>query len=421
MSVSFADVVFDWITFDNSDPAEKLVLDLIDTKWMQRLRDINQTANTRLVYMHSEHTRFGHSVGVAYLAFLVMKKLEAFRPEEVEKYRAAVACAALMHDIGHLAPGSHTAFKSWFPDKKDNHEALGKMIIENDPEIQGLLNSHSTELTEQISAILSESKDIPAWTWEIISGGGWNVDRGHWCIADSVLAGVSYGKYNIPAIIDSLRIADDTRLALRENRLDAMMHFVVSRQAMYSQLYHHRVLLSADALTASVIKRVRDLGSKLSFADEAMQKMLKTSNPDQLELETVYATNESWFKYHLSHWINDGDTILSDLASRLAYRKLFKTVRVSEDDEPDKLWKDSQEAVRQAGFDPEYYLGKAITSDIYQGDSKHSVNVLMENGQIKELSEADPVFKSLVKASQDSIRVWYVMPAEAKSLLGRTR
>ena len=421
MSVSFADVVFDWITFKENDPAERLVLDLIDTKWMQRLRDINQTANTRLVYMHSEHTRFGHSIGVSYLATLAMNALTQQKAKEVKKFKPAVACAALMHDIGHLAPGSHTAFKSWFPNKPDSHEAVSRKIIEEDPEIQKILNSHSSELSDQVIAILSESSDIPAWTWEIISGGGWNVDRGHWCIADSVLAGVSYGKYNIPAIIDSLRITDGGRLALRENRLDAMMHFVVSRQAMYSQLYHHRVLLSADAITAALVKRARAVSDKLPYADTAMKEMLKAEDVEDLNLETIFSTNESWFKYHMSKWINAEDKILSDLSSRLTYRKLFKTVRVTQEDEPNKLWQDASAAIKKAGFDPEYYLAKTVTTDIYSGDSKHSVNVLMEDGQIKELSEADPVFKSLIDVSKDSERVWYAMPAEAKKILGRTR
>ena len=53
--ITFADVVHQSVSFSKNDPAEALLLNLIDTPWFQRLRDISQTANTRLVYMFSEH------------------------------------------------------------------------------------------------------------------------------------------------------------------------------------------------------------------------------------------------------------------------------------------------------------------------------------------------------------------------------
>jgi hypothetical protein len=246
--ITFADVVHQSISFSQEDRAERLVLDLIDTPWFQRLRDISQTANTRLVYMFSEHSRFGHCIGVSYLAKLVLDRLASAHRKQVEAYRPAVLVAALLHDVGHLAPGSHTAFKTWFPGQPDSHEALAEMVISGDSAISRLCDSYAPDLRDQVIAILAESDQVPAWTWQLISGGGWNVDRGNWSAVDSVLAGVSYGKYNIPALADSIVITKDGQLALMENRLDAMMHFAVSRHAMYRQVYQHRVLLASDTI-----------------------------------------------------------------------------------------------------------------------------------------------------------------------------
>jgi HD superfamily phosphohydrolase len=125
-SVAFADVVQQSISFSRDIESQALLLELIDTAWFQRLRDVSQTANTRLVYMFSEHTRFGHSLGVAAMAEMVLTKLSRTHSKEVEAYRPAVAAAALLHDVGHLAPGSHTAFKTWFPHAQDIHETLGQ-------------------------------------------------------------------------------------------------------------------------------------------------------------------------------------------------------------------------------------------------------------------------------------------------------
>jgi len=126
--ITFADVVHQSVSFSKSDPAEDLILRIIDTPWFQRLRDISQTANTRLVYMFSEHSRFGHCLGVAYLAKLALSKLAKKFPEDVERYRPAILVAALVHDIGHLAPGSHTAFKTWFPDHMDVADHLRRRM-----------------------------------------------------------------------------------------------------------------------------------------------------------------------------------------------------------------------------------------------------------------------------------------------------
>jgi HD superfamily phosphohydrolase len=276
--ITFADVVHQSVSFSKNDPAERLILELLDTRWFQRLRDISQTANTRLVYMFSEHSRFGHCLGVAYLAKLALSKLSKRSPKDVETYRSAILVAALLHDIGHLAPGSHTAFKTWFPDQPDCHEELAETVITQDPEISSLLTSFAPTLSQTVLSILDESEAVPAWTWQIISGGGWNVDRGNWSTVDSVLAGVSYGKYNIPALVDSILITHDKRLALMENRLDAMLHFMVSRHAMYRQIYQHRVLLAADMLNKAVVQRARDLGNDLEFADDIMWAALNAKN-----------------------------------------------------------------------------------------------------------------------------------------------
>ncbi len=418
--ITFADVVHQSVSFSPDKVGDDIILALLDTPWVQRLREISQTANTRLVYMFSEHSRFGHSLGVAYLASMLMEKLAVEYPSKVAPYRRAVLAAALLHDVGHLAPGSHTAFKTWFPDQRDSHEELSIRIIQQDPQMQKVL-SVQPDLLALTSKILHESDEIPAWTWEIISGGGWNVDRGNWCSVDSVLAGVSYGKYNIPALIESMQITDKGHLAVSENRLDAMMHFAISRHAMYRQIYHHRVILAADMLNKAIVQRARDLNSKLDFADDAMRSVLSATSPTELTLDTIFTMRESWWRYHLIRWSRSTDQILSDLSSRLLNRRLFKTVRIHGNDEEESLLEQSTNAVVDSGFDPKYYLHSVSTSDIQAGDHAQSMAVALEDGRIVGLQEAEPLFGYLVRESKNAMRRWLVIPEEAKRKLGRVR
>ena len=420
-SVSFADVVHQSISFDESDPAGSLVLELIDTEWMQRLRDISQTANTRLVFMFSEHSRFGHSLGVAYLALTLINKLSQYFPEEIAPWRLAVTAAAILHDVGHIAPGSHTAYRTWFPGQADAHERLVERVLREDPEITGILSRAGKDLPDMVAAIISHDPVVPPWTWELLSGGGWNADRGNWCVIDSILAGVSYGTYNIPALTESIVLTEDRHLALRENRLDAMMHFAVSRHAMYRQVYQHRVLLAADTLNRAVVQRARDLEGHPGFADDAMREVLAASSIRDLSLETLFLMRESWWRYHLFRWCGDSDRILSDLSKRLVFRRLFKTVRVQGRDDPEKLRRRSAELLEEAGFDSKYYLHEVRTFDMNEGDLQNSMQVMMDSGATLNLVDADPLFESLVHESRSSQKLWLAMPEEIKQQLGRAR
>jgi HD superfamily phosphohydrolase len=415
---AFADIAHQSISFREDFAHEHLVLQLIDTAWVQRLRDISQTANTRLVYMFSEHSRFGHSLGVAYLACVLMDTLRSQHPAQVEKYQMAVAAAALLHDIGHLAPGSHTAFKTWFPKANDCHEELSLSIINQDEKLRELLPS---ELRRNISQILSEDGTLPPWTWQIISGGGWNVDRGNWCIIDSLLAGVNYGQYNVPALLDSIVLTAENHLALRENRLDAMMHFAVSRHAMYRQVYQHRVILSTDTLNRSIVARARDLGPNLKFADETMRRVLRAETAQALSLDDLYMMRESWWRYHLAQWSRSDDSILADLCDRLLNRRLLKTVRINEHDDMQRLIEAARLAVSKSGFNPDYYLHTVSTSDMHESDHRRSMLVQMDDGRVLTLGEAEPLFISMVKESSHYAKNWLVLPEEAKELLGRER
>lgn len=424
-TINFADVAHPYISFSQEIDYQKLVLELLDTRWVQRLRQIAQTGNTSLVYMFSEHSRFGHSLGVAYLASTLISSLLSSSSQEqrkqVEEYACAVCAAALLHDIGHIAPGSHTAYKTWFAAAADTHEEIALNIIKSDQQIQKILNSYSPDLSQKVCAILCEADSVPAWTWQTISGAGWNVDRGNWCLVDSAMAGVSYGKYNVQALIDSIIITQDGNLAVTENRLDAVSHFAVARHSMYRQVYQHRVLLAADMLNKVVADRARDLGDKLEFADAVMQKVLKANSSLELDLNAIYQMTESWWRYHLMQWVNSHDKTLSDLAQRLVERRLFKTVRLQKAQDPKDLVQQTTTILKQLGFDPKYYLSQVTSSNMHAGDSQNPMLVQMDDGRLSALNEVDPLVYAMLSENENSKRSWLVMPKEAKQLLGKNR
>uniref|UniRef100_A0A8C2ARA7 HD domain-containing protein n=1 Tax=Cyprinus carpio TaxID=7962 RepID=A0A8C2ARA7_CYPCA len=86
----------------------KLLAYTCDTPQFQRLRHIKQLGTKYLVYPGATHTRFEHSLGVAYLAECLLKTLHENQPElNITKQDfLCVQIAALCHDMGH-GPFSH--------------------------------------------------------------------------------------------------------------------------------------------------------------------------------------------------------------------------------------------------------------------------------------------------------------------------
>lgn len=451
-TVSFADVAHQMLIFHSNQPAERLILELIDTRWLQRLRDIRQTGNTHLVYMFAEHSRFGHSLGVAYLALLLMRSLAQHSPGMVEPYQHAVAAAAILHDIGHIAPGSHLAERVWAPSAGEdrdsaplNHEKVSARVILEDPEIRSILEKYDPQLPELVVRVLYGDRALPAWTHSIISGDGWNADRGNWAIVDSAMCSVSYGRYNVSALIDAFRLSPAGELVLLENRLDALTHFFVARDSMYRQVYQHRVLQAVDALNSKIVLRLRDLAAeagtdksriraaleaKSIFADKTLIEILAVSDISaELPIESIFKITESWWRYHLNLWCESHDPILADLSQRLRDRRLFKTIRLRSNGGSEKggtsrleqqIVNEAQAFASAEGADPRYYVTVVSDSDRHRKEIESPPMVLLDSGEIVPVTEVEPIIAELLRPAPQT-KKWLVVPKTVKEKLHRIR
>src|SRR5436189_2138422 len=124
----FRDPIHGSISFDKE--REKLIIDLLNTREFQRLRRIRQLGALFLTFHGAEHTRFTHSVGVAFMAKRIFDALLAAgqipqKGRALERTRLVAIAAALLHDVGH-GPFSHL-YEKVFNDRK--HEEGSRRII----------------------------------------------------------------------------------------------------------------------------------------------------------------------------------------------------------------------------------------------------------------------------------------------------
>src|SRR6059036_1763400 len=277
------DPVHGSISFDKE--RERLVIDLINTREFQRLRRIRQLGALYLTFHGAEHTRFTHSVGVAFMAKRIFDSLLAGgqipqRPRAAERARLVAIAAALLHDVGH-GPFSHL-YEKVFNDRR--HEEWTRLIIRHARgEIGRLLRRAG--LVDEILAVYDHTYR-PPFVSDIVSS-QLDADRLDYLLRDSFMTGVAYGRYDLDWILTNLRLArhgreaagpargraaggrpaapagrgrdGDLRLAINGMKgYHAAEQFVIGRYLMYQQVYYHKTSRSAEQMIRTALQRLVD-------------------------------------------------------------------------------------------------------------------------------------------------------------------
>jgi HD superfamily phosphohydrolase len=403
MDKVFRDPVHNLIGFDKERDA--LILELIDTPQVQRLRHIRQLGVTSLVYPGATHTRFSHALGTAFLMKRVLEHFHELNPPPalqriLDDHRELLLAAALLHDLGHL-PFSHLLEEfTHIP-----HEDWTVRIV-SDPTsaVHAVLVRANPNYPQQIVQLFQRTFQ-PAFAVKLLSS-QLDVDRMEYLLRDSLCTGVTYGYFDVNWLIHSLRLVeqrDDWELALDLRKgLHAAEGYVLARYYMYQQVYHHKTARAADVMVRKILQRASELlhaGYDLAVTP-ALKRLL--TDPTALTLEDHLRLDDTVIMTALQRWCESRDSILSDLTRRFWERRLFKTLEMPL--EEFTAWSAQlRELVARAGFDPEYYLVLDRVSDDPYTDrylwSSREVgeNIFLVNDadELIELSQASDVIAAL--------------------------
>lgn len=408
MERTYHDPLHGAIALNSGDPAEALLIHLIDTPAFQRLRRIRQLGPASLTFHGAEGSRFTHSIGVMAVARRAFDRIAKNYPQLLP-HRALVLCAALLHDIGHAA-FSHTAEEIF----GSNHERWTLRILQESAPIRELLDRFSPDLVPQLEAVYLKKYPLP-FVWQLVSS-QLDCDRLDYLMRDSYFTGTSYGRIDLDRIVMAMRYDPVTQqLVVARKGMAAIEHYLIVRYFMYSQVYNHHKNIAATWVLFQAIQQAKYQFQKGNLsADENISAWL-SGDCEQLTLEQYLAADDGAFIYHLQRWQSHSDRILSDLCRRFLDRDLLKALDVSHFLDVDRktLLEKAKHLVEQIGLESFCYTGLRISVSRGYTLYHRGINIQTTAG-LREIGELSPLVKTL---DQSTERAWLIYPREIESQL----
>lgn len=425
------DAVHGLVSFER--PAEKIVVRLLDTREVQRLRRVKMLGVTSFAFPGAEHSRFAHAIGAAHVMTQYIARIRQIDnefecdggPATEDDERLGLA-AALLHDLGH-GPLSHL-FEEVFASLPRHESWSSRLLLDPESEVHQVLAEHDRALPGAVERLIHGKHEKP-WLAHAVSG-TFDVDRCDYLLRDSYMTGVRYGLFDLPWLLRSLRLLRRNKTALilgidGSKGLPAVEGFFLARLFMYQQVYFHKASRSAERMVRAVFARAAELSQNGStdvlpalLAALAEGKTLTPREYSTLDDATLWSSIERWSNA-------DRDPILRDLSLRLMRRELFKSATLDDDDlRTDEVFADVQSIVKRAGFDPRYYAAyDTPTTTIYDEptDLEEALHVWYHRRPPKLLSRASLLLGKLKGEKLTPRRIFF--PAEVREdvakLLGR--
>lgn len=309
----------------------------METPYYQRLRWIRQLGFSFYIFPGATHTRHAHALGVLHVMHKIMKSIgksttdaKLFDPgarDETTTFHRTMRLAAMLHDIGTF-PFSHSIELAYInhwrqqshlgrPKYRANHEVLGSEIILN------------TDFDGGLTRILKEEGIDPVELSKVIAGNSNNLlanqlmhsdvdaDRMDYLIRDAHHTGIKLGIYDQDLLIRSLDVYNEGKkqvLCVREDALNLVDAFLVSRYFWYSQIINDGTGYKFDLIAAKICEYFLENGLSYSF-EHLMDKVIK--NPNE-----YFTFNDSYFMAKLHEYLAGRIThpMIRELSEMLARR-----------------------------------------------------------------------------------------------------
>ena len=381
-----------------------LVFDIIEHRYFQRLRRINQMGLSFLVFPGAKHTRFEHVLGCMYL---MQKTVEMLRFKGVsisDKEAEGLYIAILLHDIGH-GPFSHAMEHSIV--ENISHEDISLLFMK---ELNATFNG-KLELAIQIFQGTYPRK----FMHQLISS-QLDMDRADYLKRDSFYTGVAEGNINSERLISMLNVRND-ELVVEEKGLFSVEKFLIARRLMYWQVYLHKTSVTAEQMLIRLLKRAKilvqageplQMSSALSFF---VHNRISNENFTTEVLEQFAQLDDTDIFAAMKEWQFHSDSVLSSLSRMLLNRDLLKVKLRPTDFEVLKIKRLQNMAVIN-GYTPEtvdYFVFTGMMENRAYNPEKQIVKLLTKNGRVVDISKTAEGL-NLEALSQKTVKYYVCYP-----------
>jgi HD superfamily phosphohydrolase len=391
------DPVHGLVAFERKE--EEIILLLLETREVQRLRRIRQLGLASFAYPGADHTRFAHAIGAAFVMTRLLARLRGidqslpyWQRVTTERAREALA-AALLHDLGH-GPFSHL-FEQVLGG--EHHEAwTRRVLLDDSTEVHGVLKSLDPQLPERVAELVFGRHELPYLARAV--SGTFDVDRCDYLLRDAHATGVGYGRFDLDWLLRSLTFGvPDTSDAAPPLAIDgrkgipAIESFLLARLFMFQQVYFHKTERSCEWMLTRTLERARALladGTRLAGTPPAIAALARAGS---VSLGEYLDLDDPALWVALSHWREAHDPVLGDLTRRLHARHLFKTYELFGEKASPRGRLEALDVARdvaqRAGFDPEIYVGLDVASTVVLDDDADPLSIVFPDGAVRSLAE----------------------------------
>ena len=381
---------------------KNLILDLIQTPEVQRLRRIRQLGVGHLVFPGAEHTRFNHALGAMALMQDALSSLtEKGTPISPDEQTAALA-AALLHDVGHGA-FSHTLEHQLIDDFE--HEDMSRVLLVE-------LNERLDGALDRTLAIFDDTYERPFFHQLVSSQ--LDMDRLDYLRRDSFYTGVAEGEVGVQRLLKTMRVqpldgGPDSEIMIEGKGIYAVENFLISRRLMYWQVYLHKTVLAGDELLRGILRRVQehlDAGARPDWIERGSHSLLfflaHDVHADQIGDPTVrdhyLQIDDTDILFSLKQWMRGDDPVLADLCRRFINRVFFRVtflprkpsapqVKDWRRQVADWLVEEQLVARSEAAAAARHYLTVDVSRHTAYDSTQEMIGILDREGNSRELSE----------------------------------
>ncbi len=381
---------------------KNVIMDLIQTPEVQRLRRIRQLGVGHLVFPGAEHTRFNHALGAMVLMQEALTNLsEKGTPIDPAERTAALA-VALLHDVGHGA-FSHTLEHELIDDF--SHEDMSRILLVT-------LNERMGGALDTALAIFDDTYERPFFHQLVSSQ--LDMDRLDYLRRDSFYTGVAEGEVGVQRLLKTMRVhplpgGPDAEVMIEAKGIYAVENFLISRRLMYWQVYLHKTVLAGDELLRGILHRVEEhleTGTTPEWLKRGSRALLfflqHDLHVDQIDAPEVrdhyLQLDDTDVLFSLKQWMQGSDPILADLCHRFINRVFLRVTFLPQTPHAGQIeeWRaqvadwlvDEGLAPRtEAKTAARHYLTINVSRHTAYDSDRELIGILGRNGAVRELSE----------------------------------